>query len=110
MDRRSSRLIGHIGQVCPTIILTCHSGETSHDDSLHNVYISCSAFAGKYNNGINQLFHDNLREIYDEIFDIDVEPFDIPEDYCTVISNATEAAGEGHTTKMDHHDFLYLFE
>ena len=34
----------------------------------------------------------------------------ILEDYYTAISNATEVAGEGHTTEMDHHDLLYLFE
>ena len=109
-NARSSKLIGHTGQVCPTIIPSGHNVETSQDDSLHKAYISCSAFRGKYNNGINQLFRDNLREIYDTIFDIDAEPLPIPEDYYTAISNSTEAAGEGHTTEMDQHDLLYLFE
>jgi hypothetical protein len=35
---------------------------------------------------------------------------DIPEDYYTAISNASEATGEGHATNIDHHDLLYLFE
>ena len=35
---------------------------------------------------------------------------DIPEDFYTAISNPSEAAGEGHTTVMDHLDLLYLFE
>ena len=34
-DTQSARLIGHTGHVCPTIISTSHSGETSQDDSLH---------------------------------------------------------------------------
>ena len=67
-------------------------------DSLHKAYISCPAFRGKDNNGIHKLFRDSLREVYDKIFDIDAEPLPIPEDYCTAISNATEATGEGHTT------------
>ena len=109
-DTQSARLIGHAGQVCPTIIPTRHNGETSQDDSLHKVYISCSAFRGKDNNGINQLFRDNLREIYDAIFDIDAELVEVPEDYYTIISNATEAAGEGHIALMAIYDLLYLFE
>ena len=43
------------------------------------------------------------------IFDINAEPLPIPEDYYTAISNAMEAAGEDYTSKMDHHDLLYLF-
>jgi hypothetical protein len=95
--------------VCPTIIPIGHGGE-SQDDSLHKVYISRSAFRGKYNNGINQLFRDGLREIYDEIFDIDAEPLEVPEDYYTVISNAMEAAGEGHIAGMASYDLLCLFD
>ena len=109
-DTRSARLIGHIGKVCPTIIPTGHSGETSQDDSLHKVYISCSAFRGKDSNGINQLFRDSLREIYDTIFDIDAEPMEVPGDYYTIISNATDVAGEDHIAVMDNYDLLYLFE
>jgi len=106
MDTQSSRLIGHTGQVCPILIPSGHSGETSQDDSLHKAYISRSAFKGKDSNGIHKLFRDSLREIYDKIFDIDAEPLPIPEDYYTSISNAKEAAGEEHTTVMDDHDLL----
>ena len=56
------------------------------------------------------LFRDNLREIYDRLFDIDAEPMDIPEDYYTAIATASEAAGEGHTSEMKHHALIYLFE
>jgi hypothetical protein len=77
-DTQSAPLIGHIGQVCPSIIPEDHNLETSQDESLHKVYISCSAFRGKDINGINQLFRDNLRETYDTIFDIDAEPLEIP--------------------------------
>ena len=88
----ASRLLGHTGQVCPTLIPIGHSGETSQDDSLHKLYTLCSAFIGKPN------FFDNLREIYDRLFEIDAEPMDIPEDYYTSIAIVTQAAGEGHTT------------
>jgi len=103
-------LIGHNGRVCPILIPSGHSGETSQDDSLHKAYISCPAFKGKNSNGIHKLFRDSLREIYDKIFDIDAEPLPIPEDYYTAISNATEATGEEHTTMVDDHNLIYLFE
>ena len=106
MDTQSSRLIGHTGHVCPIIIPSGHSGETSQDDSLHKAYISCPAFIGKDHDGIHQLFRDSFREIYDKIFDIEAEPLPIPEDYYTAISNAAKVAGEKHTTTMDHHDLL----
>ena len=96
--------------MCQTRIPTCHSGETSQDDSLHKVYISCSTFRGTDNNGISHIIKDRLHEIYVGLFDIDAEPIDIPEDYYTAIANATEAAGEGHATRMDPHTLLYLFE
>jgi len=35
IDTQSSRLIGHTRLVCPILIPSVHSGETSHDDSLH---------------------------------------------------------------------------
>ena len=35
---------------------------------------------------------------------------DLLEDYYTTIASTTEAAGEGHTTEMDPHTLLYLFE
>ena len=84
--------------------------ETSQDESLHKAYIACTTFRGKDSNGINQLFRGSLREIYDKIIDIDAEPLPIPEDYYTAISNETKTAGEGHTTQMDQHDLIYLFE
>ena len=92
-DTHASRLLGHSRQVCTALIPSSLSGETSQDDSLHKVYISCSTFRGKYNNGINQLFRDNLHEIYDRLFDIDAEPIDISENYYTAIATATEVAG-----------------
>jgi hypothetical protein len=109
-DTYASRLIGHTGHVCPIIIPSGHSGDTSQVDSLHKAFISCPAFKGKDHNGIHKLFRDSLREIYDKIFGIDAEPLPTPEDYHTAISNAIELAGEGHTATMDQHDLLYLFE
>ncbi len=67
-------------------------------------------FLRKDNNGTHQLFRDILHEIYDKLFDIDGEEIDVPEDYYIAISNATEAAGEDHTTLMDPNSLLYLFE
>ena len=103
-------MIGHTGQVCPILIPSGHSGETSQDDSLHKAYISCPAFRGKDSNGIRHIFRDSLREIYDKTFDIDAEPLPIPEDYFTAISHEIEAVGEGHTLVMEQCDLLYLFE
>jgi hypothetical protein len=110
IDTHASRLLGQSRQACPTLIPTCHNGETSQDDSLHKVFFSCSTFKGKDNNGINHLFRENIHEIYDMPFDIDVEPIDIPVDYYTTIANATEATGEGHKAKIDPHTLLNLFE
>jgi hypothetical protein len=81
MDTHLSRLIGHTGQACPILIPSGHRGETSQDESLHKAYISCKTFRGKDHNGIQQLFRDNLREIYDKIFDINAEPLPTPEEY-----------------------------
>jgi hypothetical protein len=74
---------------------------------LHKVYIYCTIFKGKDNNGINQLFRDSLHEIYDMLFDIDAEVIDILEDFYTAIANATDAAGERHTPEMAPHSLLY---
>ena len=109
-DTQSARILGYSGQVCPTLIPTSHSGETSQDDFLHKVCISCLTFRGKDSNGINLLCRDNLHEIYDKLFDIDAEAIEIPENYYTTIANATKAAGEGHTSKLDPRFLLYLFE
>jgi hypothetical protein len=109
-DTHAARLTCHSGQVCPTLISTGHSGETSQDNSLHKACITCQAFRGKDNNGIQQLLLDNLQEIYDRLYDIDAELMELLEDYYTTIATATEAAGEGHTTELDPHTLLYLLE
>ena len=80
-DTQAARLIGHSGQVFPTLIPTRHSGETSQDDSLHKAFIACQAFRGKDSNGIQHLLRDNVQEIYDRLYDIDAELMDPPEDY-----------------------------
>ena len=103
-------MIGHSGQVCPTLIPAGYCKETSQYDSLHKAFIACPAFRGKDSNGIKQLFCDNLQEIYDRLYDIDAEPMDPHEDYYTTIATATKAAGEEHTTEMDSHTLLYLLE
>jgi hypothetical protein len=109
-DTYAARLIGHSGQVCPTLIPTGHNGETSQDESLHNAFIAWQAFRRKDNNGIQQLFRDIMQEIYDILCDIDAEPMNPPEDYYTTIATATKAAGKGHTTELDTHTLLYLLE
>jgi uncharacterized protein (DUF1330 family) len=109
-ETQAARLIGHSGQVCPTLIPIGHSGETSQDDSLHKALIACQAFRGKDINGIQQLLRDSLQEIYDRLYDIDVETMEPPKDYYTAIATATDAAGEGHTAELDPHTLFYLLE
>jgi len=77
-ETHAARVIGHSGQVCPTLIPRDHSGETSQDDSLNKAFIACPAFRGKVSNCINRLFRDILHEIYDRLYDIDAEPMDPP--------------------------------
>jgi len=90
---------------------TCRSGETSQDDSLYNAFVACPTFRGKDNNiSLLQLFRDCMHGLYIRLFDIDVEAIAAPEDFYTTISDATKAAGYGHTTYLDPHHLLYLFE
>jgi hypothetical protein len=103
-------LIGHTRQVCPTFIPTWHSCETSQDDSLHKAFIACSAFRGKDNKNLSQLFRDNLHEIYDRVFDIDADTTNDPEDFYTTISEATEATRASHIAELAAMNNLYLFE
>ena len=66
-------MLGHTGQVCPTIIPTRHSGETSQGDTLHKAYVACSNFRGTNNICLLQLFKDSLHELYDKLYDLDAE-------------------------------------
>ena len=103
-------MLGHTGQVCPTLIPTRHTGETDHDDSLHKAFVSCANFRGKNSSSILQLVRDNLQDLYDRQYDIDAEHISHPEDFYTALFKATEIGGDNHTSTLDTPHTLYLFE
>ncbi len=103
-------MIGHTGQVCPTLIPSEHTGETAQDDSLHKAFVSCANFRGKDSNSLLQLFRDSLHELYDRLYDIDAEHLNQPEDFYTALSDATETTGDTHLVALDTLHALYLFE
>ena len=43
---------------------------------------------------LQQLFRDNLQEIYDMLFDIDADALAVPEDYYSTIAEANDLAGD----------------
>jgi hypothetical protein len=88
-DTQAERLLGHTGQVCPTLIPTGHDGETTHDDTLHKAFVACTNFRGKDNNNLLQLFRDNLLELYDRVSDLDAEHANPSEDFYTALSDGT---------------------
>ncbi len=49
-------------------------------------------FRGKDSATLQQLFRDNLQEIHDRLFDIDVDAMEVPEDYYSAIAEATDSA------------------
>jgi len=100
-DTQSSRMLSQREQVCPTFIPTGHTAETSHDDNLHKAYISCTMFRGRDSATLQQLFIDNLQEIYDRLFHIDVDALAIPDDFYTSIAEATESTGESHIIELE---------
>ena len=72
-DNHAERLLGHTWQVCPTLIPTGHSGETTQDDTIHKAYVACTNFRGKDNSNLLQLFRDSLQELNDKLFDLDAK-------------------------------------
>ena len=109
-DTQAERLMSYTGQVCPVLIPSGHTGETSQDDSFHKVYIASQMFRGKDHVGLHQLFRDNVHEIYDKLVSIDANTPHVPNDYYSALSEAVEAAGEKHYVELDSHHTLYLFE
>ena len=103
-------MLGHTGQVCPTLIPTGHTGETAQDDSLHKAFVSCANFWGKDNSNLLKLFWDSLQELYGRQYDIDAEHFSHLEDFYTARSEAIEIEGDNHTPTLDTLHTLYLFE
>jgi len=59
---------------------------------------------------IQQLFRDNLQEIYDGLFDVDADALEVPEDYYSAIAAATETAGDNQSVELEPQLILYLME
>ena len=89
MNTHADRLLGHTGQVCPTLIPSGHTGEIAQDDSLHNAFVSFANFRGKDSSSLLQLFRDSLQELYDKLYGIDAKHLNQPEDFYTALSDAT---------------------
>ena len=53
---------------------------------------------------------DKLHELYDILYDLDAEHDNPREDFYTTLSDATEAAGDGHFVDLYASHKLYLFE
>jgi hypothetical protein len=103
-------LLGHTGQVCPTLIPTWHSRETAQDDTLHKAFVACANFRGKDISSLLQQFKDNLHELYDRLYVIDAAHLSQPEDFYTALSDATETAWDSHFVALDTLHTLYLVE
>ena len=103
-------MLGHTGQVCPTLIPTEHNGETTQDDTLHKAFVACTNFRGKDYTSLLHIFMDSLHDIYDRLYDIDAEPHNQPEDFYTALSDAKEAARANHYAALDTTHTLYLVE
>ena len=100
-DTHADSVLGHTRQVCPTLIPTGHSRETSQDDTLQKAFVACTNFRGKDNDNLLQLFRDSLHELYDRLYDIDAEHISEPEDFYTAISDATYAVGDSDYVDLD---------
>ena len=105
-----SHLLSYTSQVCPTFILTEHTSKTSQEASLHKAFIACSTFRGKDNATLQQLFKDNLQQIYDKLFDIDADALVVPEDYYSAIAKAADSAGGIRSIELEPQLLLYLME
>jgi hypothetical protein len=109
-DAHAYQLLGHTGQVCPTLIVTRHNGETTQEDILHKAFVACTNFRGKAINNLLQLFRDSLHELYDMLYDLDAEHINQPEDFYTTLLDATKAVRDTHYADLDASHMLYLLE
>ena len=105
-DTHAERLLSYTGQVCPVLIPSGHTGETSQDDSLYKVYIASQMIRGKDHVGLHQLFRDSAQEIYDRLGSLDANTLAVPEDYYSALSEAVEATGDRHYVELDPHHTL----
>ena len=48
--------------------------------------------------------------MYDKLYDLDAEHVNRLEDFCIALSDATQAAKDGHYADLDASHILYLFE
>jgi len=68
-------------------------------------------FRGKDGGSLQQIFRDNLQEFYEGLVLLnDTEPFIIPDDSYTTISEATESARDSQPAELEPRHTLYLFE
>jgi len=67
-------------------------------------------FKGRDNGGLDQLFWNDMQEIYDRLIIIDAVALDIPDGNHTSISEVTKALGDGKYVKFDPKHLLYLLE
>ena len=51
-----------------------------------------------------------MHELYEKLYDIDVEQLSQPEDFYTALSEATETSRDSHYAALDTLHTLYLFE
>ena len=67
-------------------------------------------FRGRDSATLQHVFKDNLQEIYDRLFDIDVDALAVPEDYYSAIAEAIESARDHESVELEPHLLLYLME
>jgi len=51
-----------------------------------------------------------MHDLYDKLYDLDVEHDTLPEDFYKILSDATEKTGDGHSADLNVSHKLYLFE
>ena len=67
-------------------------------------------FIGRDSATIQQLFRDNLQEIYDRLFDIHADALALPEDYYSAIAKASVSGGDIQSIELEPQLLLYLME
>jgi hypothetical protein len=65
---------------------------------------------GRDRAAIQQLFRDNLHEIYDRLFDIDADALEVPEDYSSSIAAATATSRDNQNVELEPQLLLYKME
>ncbi len=92
-DTQSKRLLTYTGHVCPILLPTCHTSETSEDSFLRRLHASCAAFRGIDAGSLLQLFKDNLKDIYDNTISLNnADAHHVPDEYFTALNDATQAS------------------